>query len=48
MPIIDIHTHCSPRVAGDPFCVAEVMRGTPVGKMPRPISAARQRAERLE
>jgi hypothetical protein len=21
-PIIDIHTHCSPRVAGDPFGVA--------------------------
>jgi aminocarboxymuconate-semialdehyde decarboxylase len=32
MPIIDVHTHCSPRVAGDPFGVAEVMRGTPVGK----------------
>ena len=32
MPIIDVHTHCSPRVTGDPFGVAEVMRGTPVGK----------------
>src|ERR1700676_3763054 len=32
MPIIDIHTHCSPRPSGDPFGVAAVMRGTPVGK----------------
>jgi len=32
MPIVDIHTHCSPRVAGDPFGVADAMRGTPVGK----------------
>jgi aminocarboxymuconate-semialdehyde decarboxylase len=32
MPIIDIHTHCSPRPAGDPFGVAAVMRGTPVGR----------------
>jgi hypothetical protein len=32
MPIIDVHTPCSPRVAGDPFGVASVMRGTPVGK----------------
>jgi predicted TIM-barrel fold metal-dependent hydrolase len=32
MPIIDIHTHCAPRVTGDPFGVAAVMRGTPVGK----------------
>jgi len=32
MPVIDIHTHCSPRVAGDPFGVAAVMRGTPVGR----------------
>jgi len=31
-PIIDIHTHCVPRVDGDPFGVAAVMRGTPVGK----------------
>jgi hypothetical protein len=30
MPIIDIHTHCSPRVAGDPFEVAAVMRGMPM------------------
>lgn len=32
MPIIDMHTHCAPRVAGDPFGVAEAMRMTPVGK----------------
>jgi aminocarboxymuconate-semialdehyde decarboxylase len=32
MPIIDIHTHCSARAQGDPFGVAAVMRGTPVGK----------------
>jgi predicted TIM-barrel fold metal-dependent hydrolase len=32
MPIIDIHTHCSPRVSGDPFGVADAMRGTPVGR----------------
>jgi aminocarboxymuconate-semialdehyde decarboxylase len=32
MPIIDIHSHCSARPAGDPFGVAAVMRGTPVGK----------------
>ena len=31
-PIIDIHTHCSPRLAGDPFGVADLMRGVPVGK----------------
>jgi len=31
MPIIDIHTHCSPRGQGDPFGVAAVMRGVPVG-----------------
>jgi hypothetical protein len=31
-PIIDIHTHCSPRPASDPFGVAAVMRGVPVGK----------------
>jgi len=30
--IIDIHTHCMPHVAGDPFGVAALMRGTPVGK----------------
>jgi predicted TIM-barrel fold metal-dependent hydrolase len=31
-PVIDIHTHCSPRPpAGDPFGVAAVLRGTPVG-----------------
>jgi predicted TIM-barrel fold metal-dependent hydrolase len=32
MPIVDIHTHCSARAQGDPFGVAAVMRGTPVGK----------------
>jgi predicted TIM-barrel fold metal-dependent hydrolase len=32
LPIIDIHTHCSPRPQGDPFGVAAVMRGTPAGK----------------
>ena len=33
MPIIDIHTHCSPpRPPGDRFGVQEALRGTPVGK----------------
>jgi aminocarboxymuconate-semialdehyde decarboxylase len=32
MPIVDIHTHCAAPVQGDPFGVAAVMRGTPVGK----------------
>ncbi len=32
MPVIDIHTHCAPRVQGDPFGVAEALRGTPVGR----------------
>jgi len=32
MPIIDIHTHCSPRVQGDPFGVAAMMRGVPIGR----------------
>ena len=33
MPIIDIHTHCSPpRPPGDRFGVAEALRGIPVGK----------------
>jgi predicted TIM-barrel fold metal-dependent hydrolase len=32
MPIIDMHTHCAPRVAGDPFGVAAAMRATQVGK----------------
>ena len=31
-PIIDMHTHCAPRLVGDPFGVAAMMRGTPVGK----------------
>src|SRR5262252_3479244 len=31
-PIIDIHTHCSPRQRDDPFGVAAIMRGTPIGK----------------
>jgi predicted TIM-barrel fold metal-dependent hydrolase len=30
--IIDIHTHCSQRTAGDPFGVAAALQGTPVGK----------------
>jgi aminocarboxymuconate-semialdehyde decarboxylase len=33
MPIIDIHTHCSPpRPPGDRFGVAEALRGIPAGK----------------
>jgi hypothetical protein len=32
MPVIDIHTHCAPRVQGDPLGVAEALRGTPVGR----------------
>src|SRR5262249_178353 len=32
MPVIDIHTHCSPRARDDPFGVAEALRGIPVGK----------------
>jgi len=32
MPIIDIHTHCAASTQSDPFGVAAVMRGTPVGK----------------
>ncbi len=33
MPIIDIHTHCSPpRPPGDRFGVVEALRGTPIGK----------------
>ena len=33
MPIIDIHTHCSPpRPPGDRFGVQEALRGTPVGR----------------
>ena len=31
MPIIDIHTHCAPRVVGDPFGVGDMLRGVPVG-----------------
>ena len=30
--IIDIHTHCSVRPKDDPFGVAAILRGTPVGK----------------
>jgi aminocarboxymuconate-semialdehyde decarboxylase len=30
--IIDIHTHCSPRQRDDPFGVAQIMRGTPIGR----------------
>jgi aminocarboxymuconate-semialdehyde decarboxylase len=32
MPIVDIHTHCAPRVEGDPLGVAAALRGAPVGK----------------
>jgi predicted TIM-barrel fold metal-dependent hydrolase len=32
MPVIDIHTHCSPRPRDDPFGVAQALRGIPVGK----------------
>src|SRR5215831_3626290 len=32
MPIIDIHTHCAASTQSDPFGVAAVMRGTPVGR----------------
>jgi aminocarboxymuconate-semialdehyde decarboxylase len=31
-PIIDIHTHCSPRTREDPFGAAAQLRGTPVGR----------------
>jgi predicted TIM-barrel fold metal-dependent hydrolase len=31
-PIIDIHTHCAARTQGDPFGVAETLRGIPAGK----------------
>ena len=34
MPIIDIHTHCFPRPADDPFGVAEKLRGTPAEPHP--------------
>src|SRR5215475_14658139 len=30
--VIDIHTHCSPRQREDPFGVAAIMRGTPIGR----------------
>ena len=32
MPVIDIHTHCSPRARDDPLGVAQALRGIPVGK----------------
>ena len=32
MPIIDIHTHCAPQQAGDPFGAAEALRGTSAGR----------------
>ena len=32
MPIIDIHTHCVPRVPGDRFGVAAAMQSRPVGR----------------
>jgi len=31
-PVIDIHTHCALRPRGDPFGVAEALRGIPVGR----------------
>ena len=31
-PIIDIHTHCVARTRGDPFGVAETLRGIAAGK----------------
>lgn len=31
-PIIDIHTHCAPRVAGDRFGVADAMQARPIGR----------------
>jgi aminocarboxymuconate-semialdehyde decarboxylase len=32
MPIIDIHTHCSPRGQGDPFGLAAALLAKPVGR----------------
>ena len=32
MPVIDIHTHCSPPTRDDPLGVAQALRGIPVGK----------------
>ena len=32
LPIIDIHTHCVPRLLGDRFGVAAAMQATPVGR----------------
>src|SRR5262249_44806275 len=32
MPVIDIHTHCSPRPRDDPLGVAQALQGIPVGK----------------
>jgi aminocarboxymuconate-semialdehyde decarboxylase len=32
MPIIDVHTHCAPRIAGDPFGVGDMLRGVAVGR----------------
>ena len=32
MPVIDIHTHCSPPARADPLGVAQALRGIPVGK----------------
>jgi predicted TIM-barrel fold metal-dependent hydrolase len=32
LPIIDIHTHCAPQQAGDPFGAAEALRGTSAGR----------------
>ena len=30
--MIDIHTHCAPQQAGDPFGAAEALRGTSAGR----------------
>ena len=32
MPIIDIHTHCSPRERGDPFGLVQALRPIPAGR----------------
>jgi aminocarboxymuconate-semialdehyde decarboxylase len=32
MPVIDIHTHCSPPARDDPFGIAEILRVVPAGR----------------
>jgi len=32
MPIIDIHTHCSPRERGDPLGLVKALRPIPAGR----------------